>query len=176
MRLVQPTRVICMAGVAGRPDVSWFEANRAEAVRVNLLGQLNVADVAAREMNGLHCTLISSGGIYSYDNDLHRVHSGQAFSELDEPNFQGRLIYYDLRIALERLLHVAYAKNVLVLRVTYPATRNLHDPRSLLGKLTKYGTIRSVPITVSVLDDLWPVLAEMVQKSVSGKIRIFFDF
>ena len=168
IRRVQPSRVLCLAGIAGRPDISWCDSNKAETVRVNLLGQLNVADVAAREMNGLHCTLITSGGIYTYDNDQHRVTDGKAFTELDEPNYKGKFFYYDMRIALERLLNSAYAKNVLVLRIMYPATRNLDNPRSLLGKLIKYETVKSVPISVSILDDLWPVLVDMVTRSISG--------
>lgn len=68
--LIKPNRIICMAGLTGKPNISWFESNQIEGIRINILAQLNIADVA-NQFN-LHCTLLSTGVIYKYD-DKHPI-------------------------------------------------------------------------------------------------------
>ena len=41
----KPTRVICAAGLTGRPNVDWCETNQAAVIRVNVCGTLALADV-----------------------------------------------------------------------------------------------------------------------------------
>jgi hypothetical protein len=41
----KPTRVICTAGLTGRPNVDWCETNQAAVIRVNVCGTLALADV-----------------------------------------------------------------------------------------------------------------------------------
>jgi nucleoside-diphosphate-sugar epimerase len=170
---VRPDRVICLAGIAGKPDISWCETNQVETIRVNLIGQLNVIDVASSKPingNAIHCTLITTGGIYTYDNDKHKISdSNGAFTELDEPNFVNKLFYYDLRILQEKLLKsYESSSNVLALRIMYPSTRDLVCPKNMLAKLIKYKQIKSVPISISILDDLFPIMVDMVAKRVQG--------
>ncbi len=162
---VKPGRIVCMAGIAGKPDISWCDKNPIETIRINLVGQLNVLDVASEQKpEPIHCTVLTSGGIYEYD-DQHQVGSGRAFVEEDAPNFE-KLFYYEMRVALERLLR-SYP-NVLNLRIMYPTVGDLNNPRSLVSKLIKYEQIKSIPISISMLDDLWPAAVHMVQKGVLG--------
>jgi dTDP-4-dehydrorhamnose 3,5-epimerase len=173
---VRPSRIVCMAGIAGRPDISWCEKNQPETIRINLIGQLNVVDVASSCLNShrnIHVTLLTTGGIYTYDNDKHKVgDSEEAFVEEDEPNFVDKLFYYDLRVLQERLLKsYTSSAQVLALRIMYPSTRDLvNSPKSLLSKLVKFKQIKSVPISITILDDLYPVLLNMVAKRVQGKL------
>merc|ERR1712194_378031 len=51
---VKPTHVINAAGVTGRPNVDWCEANKQATVRGNVIGMLNVADLC--ESKGIHHT------------------------------------------------------------------------------------------------------------------------
>jgi 3,5-epimerase/4-reductase len=40
---IKPTHVLNSAGVTGRPNVDWCEANKAETIRSNVIGTLNIA-------------------------------------------------------------------------------------------------------------------------------------
>lgn len=161
IKTTRPSQVICMAGIAGRPNISWFETNQVEGIRANIIGQLNIADVA-NEFN-LHCTLLSTGVIYNYD-EKHPLNSGIPFKEEEEPNYSGNF-YAKIRIIEEKLLE-SYP-NALNLRISYPTTGN-KNPNSFLSKLIRFKTIQSVPMSITVVDDLWPVLVEMSDKKISG--------
>ena len=77
-----------MAGIAGKPNISWCETNQIETIRINVVGQLNIAD-CAHELD-LHCTLLTSGVIYQYQaSGKHALGSGVGYSETDVPNFKG---------------------------------------------------------------------------------------
>ena len=156
-----PSHVLCMAGLTGKPNIFWCDTNQIETIRVNLLGQLNIADVASQF--NLHCTLISTGITYTYD-DEHKVNSGKGFTEEDKPNFD-RNFYSKMRIMEEELLK-SYP-NVLNLRVMYPTTSDL-NPSSFIQKLVKFKKIQSIPLSITVIDDLWPVMVDMAEKKVSG--------
>ncbi len=81
----QPTHIINAAGVTGRPNVDWCEDHRAETIRTNVIGCLNIADISAQR--NIHHTLYATGCIFEYD-DLHTI-GGQGFLETDTPNFHG---------------------------------------------------------------------------------------
>lgn len=157
-----PTRVICFAGEKGKPNISWCDTHQIETIRANVIAQLNLADVC-HELN-IHCTLLTTGVIYKYDNDKHKVNSGVGYTEEDTPNFDGNF-YSKMRIVEENLLK-SYP-NVLALRISYPTTGDL-NPHSFLTKITKYSRIENVPLSVTVVDDLWPILLDMSEKRTTG--------
>jgi dTDP-4-dehydrorhamnose 3,5-epimerase len=156
-----PSHVICMAGLTGKPNIFWCEKNQIETIRINVIGQLNVADVA-NEFN-LHCTLITTGITYTYDED-HKVNSGKGFTEEEKPNFD-RNFYSKMRIMEEELLK-SYP-NVLNLRVQYPTTGDL-NPSSFIQKIVRFKQIQSIPLSLTIVDDLWPVLIDMAEKKIAG--------
>lgn len=156
-----PSNVICMAGLTGKPNIFWCEKNQIETIRVNVIGQLNIADVT-NEFN-LHCTLITTGITYTYD-ESHKLNSGKGFTEEEKPNFD-RNFYSKMRIMEEELLK-SYP-NVLNLRVQYPTTGDL-NPSSFIQKIVKFKQIQSIPLSLTIVDDLWPVLIDMAEKKVAG--------
>lgn len=79
----KPTHVLNAAGVTGRPNVDWCEDHKAETVRTNVVGCLNVADICAEK--GIHHLLYATGCIFEYD-DAHPI-GGPGFLETDTPNF-----------------------------------------------------------------------------------------
>jgi len=158
---VKPSRVICMAGIAGKPNISWFETNKIEGIRANLIGQLNIADVS--NTLGLHCTILTTGVIYKYDSN-HPVNSGIGYKEDEEPNFDGNF-YSKLRIIEEKLLD-SYPY-LLSLRISYPTTSDF-NPNSLVSKLIKYKNIQSIPLTITMVEDLWPILLDMSKRKIAG--------
>ena len=161
IKTISPTRILCLAGIAGKPNISWCDKNQIETIRVNLIGQLNIADIA-NELN-LHCTLLTSGAIYKYD-ESHSINSGNGFTEDERPNFDGNF-YSNTRIIEEELLK-SYT-NVLSLRISYPTNGTL-NPNSLISKLIRFSKIQSIPLSISVTDDLWPIMIDMSNKKIVG--------
>ncbi|KAL5836615.1 hypothetical protein ACOSQ3_013784 [Xanthoceras sorbifolium] len=67
---VKPTHVLNAAGLTGRPNVDWCESHKLEAIRGNVIGALNLADVC-KDQQGLLMINYTSGCIYDYDATTH---------------------------------------------------------------------------------------------------------
>jgi len=150
--------VICAAGERGRPNIAWCDSHPVETMDANVTGQLSIA--AACYARGLHVTLLGTGGFYSGAVD-------RPFVEEDEPNLTGN-VYLGLRAKFEELL--SYFDNVLVLRVLYPVSSDL-DKRGLIGKLAGFPRVDRVETSVTVLEDLCPLIPELVQKRTTGVLN-----
>jgi dTDP-4-dehydrorhamnose reductase len=163
---LRPKYVICAAGLAGKPNVNWFEdpKNKPEAVRINVVAQLNVADVCYAR--NLHCTLLGTGMMYNYDAQ-HPLEGGNAFKEDDPANYTG-LYYVELRILLEQLLK-AYP-NVLNLRVLFPISSDFSN-KSLNGKLITFKQVVSVRNSFTVVDSLCPYIPIMAERKITGTLN-----
>ena len=74
-------------------------------------------------------------------------------------------VYIALRAKMEELL--AYFDNALVLRVLYPVSSDL-DPRGLIGKLALFERVDKVQTSVTVLEDLCPLLPDLVRRRATG--------
>jgi 3,5-epimerase/4-reductase len=114
--------VVCCAGTAGRPNISWCDTHEPETIQINVVGQLNVAEACRQHLGPdgqpTHCTLVGTGCIYAYDAAGGHPRGGgpeTAFTEAHPANFLANA-YARLRVALEQLL--APFPNVLLLRVT----------------------------------------------------------
>lgn len=158
---VKPDYIINCAGVTGTPNIDWCETHQQQTIRTNIIGTLNLADVAY--LRGIHMTNFGTGCIYEYDVD-HPMGSGIGFTEEDCPNFAGSF-YSKTKIQLEMLLS-SYA-NVLNLRVRMPISSDLH-PKNFITKITKYQKVINIPNSMSILDDLLPVAIQMTQRKLKG--------
>lgn len=158
---VKPDFIINAAGVTGRPNVDWCEDHRVETLRSNILGALNLADVA--QAHHIHMTQFGTGCIYQYD-ETHALGSGNGFTETDKPNFEGSF-YSKTKVMLDELLK-SYS-NVLNLRLRMPISSDLH-PRSFVTKILHYEKVVNIPNSMTVLDDLLPVAIEMAQRGLTG--------
>lgn len=154
--------VICAAGERGKPNISWCDQHPVETVDANITGQLNVA--AACHSRGLHVTLIGTGTLY----DMDPSQPEQTFSEHDVPNISQPGVYVALRRTLEDLLR--YFDNVLTLRVLFPVSYDL-DARGLLGKLLRFERVDRAVTSVTVLDDLCPLIPELVKQRLVGPLN-----
>ena len=161
IRFIQPDYIFNAAGMTGRPNIDWCESNKQETVRVNVLGALNLADVAY--LYHIPVTNFGTGCIYYYD-EAHPLGSGIGFTEEDEPNF-AKSFYSATKIILEKTL-LNYP-NVLNLRLRMPISADLH-PRSFITKIVNYFKVVNVPNSMSILDDLLPVAIEMTLRQLRG--------
>ncbi len=157
----KPDFIINAAGITGRPNVDWCETHKEETLRTNVIGTLNLADVAY--LNNIHMTNLSTGCIYQYD-EKHPINSGKGFTEEDEPNFK-ESFYSKTKILLEKLI-LEYP-NVLNLRVKMPVSDDLH-PRSFVGKIIGYKKLINIPNSLCVLEDLLPIAIDMTVKKING--------
>ncbi len=159
----KPDCIINCAGITGKPNVDWCEDHKEETIRTNVLGTVNLVDVAY--LHNLHITNISTGCIYEYD-ETHPMHSGKGFTEEEEPNFNGSF-YSRTKILLEKLI-LAYP-NVLNLRVKMPISYELD--KGFVGKIIHYKKVINVPNSFCMLDDLLPIAIDMTFKALKGNFN-----
>jgi len=160
----KPKYIMNCAGVTGRPNVDWCEDHKQETIRSNVIGTLNLCDVAF--MHNIHVTNFATGCIFEYD-EKHPLGSGVGFLEDDEPNFSASF-YSKTKGIVEQLLR--FYPNVLTLRVRMPISDDL-SPRSFITKISKYAKVVNVPNSMTVLHDLLPVAIDMTEKGLLGVIN-----
>jgi len=158
---IKPTHVLNAAGVTGRPNVDWCEDNKAETVRANVIGTLNLSDLC--DERGIHCTVFATGCIFEYD-EVHKLGSGVGFTEEDEANFD-KSWYSKTKGMVEQMLKVY--EHTLVLRVRMPISDDL-SPRNFITKIMKYDNIVNVPNSMTVLHELLPASLVMAEKRLTG--------
>jgi len=157
----KPKYILNCAGVTGRPNVDWCEDHKQETIRSNVIGTLNLCDVAFQ--HNINVTNFATGCIFEYD-DKHPMHSGVGYLENDIPNFTGS--FYSLTKGIvEKLL--SFYPNVLTLRVRMPISDDL-SPRSFITKISKYEKVVNIPNSMTVLHDLLPVSIDMTEKGLQG--------
>jgi dTDP-4-dehydrorhamnose reductase len=158
---LKPDCVINTAGVTGVPNVDWCESNKQETIRSNIIGALDLADICC--MKDIHMINLGTGCIYEYD-EKHQMGSGIGFTEEEEPNFHGSF-YSHTKVMLDDLLK--NYPNVLNLRLRMPISGDFH-PRNFVTKITKYQKVVNVPNSMSVLDDLLPLIPIMAERRLVG--------
>jgi dTDP-4-dehydrorhamnose reductase len=163
IRETKPDYIINAAGITGKPNVDWCEDHKQETIRTNLIGTLNLADIAF--MHNIHLTNISTGCIYEYD-DKHPARSGIGFTEEEAPNFTGSF-YSRTKIQMESLM-LEYP-NVLHLRVKMPVSTE--SDKGFVSKIIRYKKVVNVPNSLTVLDDLLPIAVDMTLKEVKGNFN-----
>lgn len=156
----KPTHVLNAAGVTGRPNVDWCESHKAETIRSNVIGVLNLADVCSEK--GIHCTVFATGCIYEYDEG--HVIGGKGFVEEDAPNFKDSF-YSETKGVVENLL--GCYDNVCILRVRMPISDDL-SPRNFITKIVNYDRVVNVPNSMTVLTDLLPISLIMSERKLVG--------
>jgi nucleoside-diphosphate-sugar epimerase len=158
---IKPDYIINAAGITGRPNIDWCESHKYETLRSNVIGLLILVDVAF--LRGIHVTNLASGCIYNYD-EQHPLDSGIGFTEDEEPNFWGSFYSYT-KVMAEKLIQ--HYPNILNLRLRMPITSDLH-PRSLLGKIIHYKKLINIPNSMTILDDLLPLIPIMIERNLTG--------
>jgi UDP-glucose 4,6-dehydratase len=154
-----PDAVISAAGLPGGTDsIDWCETHREETVRVNVLGQLTLAEACAAR-GGLHLTVIGTGALYG-------ARASESPRTEDEPADHTPSFYARTRVQMESLLS-AYRNNVAVARILYPLSGCGH-PRSLVTKLLGFPKVRVARTSVSVLEEIAPAIVRIAERGATG--------
>jgi dTDP-4-dehydrorhamnose reductase len=160
IKTVKPDAIINAAGIIGKPNVDWCETHKQETIRVNVIGTINLADIAYQ--HNLHLTNISTGCIYEYDAQ-HPMWSGIGFTEEEAPNFDGSF-YSATKILMEKL--ILNYPNVLNLRVKMPLSTDMDH--GFVAKIIKYEKVVNIPNSLCILDDMLPLAVDMTLRRLTG--------
>lgn len=91
------------------------------------------------------------------------------FQEKDAPNFFGSG-YSTVKGFTDRLMHF-FEDSVLNLRIRMPIV-GYHHPRNFVSKITSYEKICSIPNSMTVLEDMLPVMIDLALQKTTGTINL----
>ena len=151
--LYTPKYVINCAGLTGVPNIFWCDTHKIETIETNITYQLTLAKVCNDK--NIHLTCFGSGGIFNND---------RVYSEEDEGNYKN-IFYSEARIYLENI--IKHYNNVLYLRINYPISSYISN-KNLLTKLLTYKNIDSIELSVTYIDNLFPILFQMIENVENG--------
>ena len=132
-----------------------------ENIRDNLYAPIILSILCERY--NIHYTYMGTGCIFEYNI------SGKKNSEEDAPNFFGSS-YSIVKGYTDRLQHM-YSKNTLNLRIRMPIINYDHD-RNFITKITNYEYVCSVPNSMTVLHDMYPIILDMIKKNITGTFNM----
>ena len=141
-----------------------------ENINDNLFSPIGLAEISKK--NGIHFTYLGTGCIFEYDKQKHLygdVETG--FLEADLPNFVGSS-YSIVKGYTDKLMQLLYSDSTLNARIRMPITDELDSPRNFITKITTYKKVCSMSNSMSVLDELLPVLIEMALKKEVGTVNL----
>ena len=132
-----------------------------ENIRDNLYAPIILSILCERY--NIHYTYMGTGCIFEYNDE------GKKNNEDDLPNFFGSS-YSIVKGYTDRLQHM-YSKNTLNLRIRMPIINYDHD-RNFITKITNYEYVCSVPNSMTVLHDMYPIILDMIKKNITGTFNM----
>ena len=153
------------------PTIDYLEnpGKLVENVRDNLFSPISLA-LACKE-RGIHYTYLGTGCIFNYSNTTEVVEKGGSdehkFNEDDVPNFFGSS-YSIVKGFTDRLMHQLCTLN---LRIRMPIVAE-ENHRNFITKILSYSKICSVPNSMSVLDELLPIVLKMMGAGITGTVNL----
>ncbi len=166
---VKPDQILCFIGRTHGPGFSTIDyleqkGKLVENIRDNLFSPLVLALVAKR--TNTHLTYLGTGCIFTYKEDKH------TFVESDRPNFFGSS-YSVVKGFTDRLFHILEDSGypVLNLRIRMPIV-GYHHPRNFITKITNYEKVCSIPNSMTVLEDMIPIMIDLAKKKKRGTVNL----
>ena len=143
------------------------EGKLVDNIRDNLQGPLNLS-IISKKM-GIHYTYLGTGCIFEYDLGHPFGKEVSGFTEECKPNFFGSS-YSIVKGFTDKLLH-NFEDSVLNLRIRMPITED-NNPRNFISKITKYSKICSIPNSMTVLPDFYPIILDLMEKDFKGTLNL----
>jgi len=138
-----------------------------ENVSDNLFGPVSLS-LLCRTKN-IHFTYLGTGCIFNYDNFHLYGEEINGFTEESLPNFFGSS-YSVVKGYTDQIMHL-FEDSVLNVRIRMPITDEVH-PRNFITKITGYKQICSIPNSMSVLNELLPIMINLSLNNKTGTINL----
>jgi nucleoside-diphosphate-sugar epimerase len=173
---VAPTHVISLIGrthgthdgkVYGTIDYLEQPGRLIENVRDNLFGPM-VLSLLSKKYN-FHFTYLGTGCIFEFDQEHPFGEEVNGFTEESLPNFFGSS-YSTVKGFTDQLMHLV-EDSVLNVRIRMPITDEFNG-RNFITKITNYAKICSVPNSMTVLNELLPLMIDMAKNNVTGTVNL----
>ena len=168
---IYPTHIISLIGRThgeGISTIDYLENHLYENVRDNLFSPMVLA-LLSKKYN-YHLTYLGTGCIFEYENlssILNNETEYKMFNENDKPNFHGSS-YSIVKGFTDQLMHF---NNSLNIRIRMPITSEPNQ-RNFITKITSYEKICSIPNSMTVLDELIPIIIDLMFKNHIGTINM----
>jgi dTDP-4-dehydrorhamnose reductase len=117
----------------------------------------------------IHYAYLGTGCIFEYDENHHFGKMDFGFTEESAPNFFGSS-YSIVKGYTDRLMKI-FDKNVLNVRIRMPITDEFNS-RNFITKISTYKKVCSVPNSMTVLNELLPILLDMMKNKTSGTVNL----
>ncbi|NBO50115.1 MAG: hypothetical protein EBU80_10415 [Chitinophagia bacterium] len=161
-----PTHIISFIGRTygeGYNTIDYLEqpGKLKDNVRDNLYAPLVLANVSAKY--NIHYTYLGTGCIFSQEDPTTKK-----YLEGDDPDFFGSS-YSIVKGFTDRLMR--FYPTTLNLRIRMPIVDYDH-PRNFITKITSYDKICSMPNSMTVLPDFYPIIVDMIKKKETGTLNL----
>ena len=168
MSFIGRTHGIYEGEIIGTIDYLEKPGKLVENIRDNLFSPILLADLCKNK--NIHFTYLGTGCIFDYD-ETHLYGSEETgFKESDLPNFFGSS-YSIVKGYTDRLMHTLYNNSSLNVRIRMPITDEVNS-RNFITKILNYKKICSIPNSMTVLNELLPIMIEMSLSNKVGTINL----
>ena len=139
-----------------------------ENLKDNLYGPILLSSICKKY--GKHFTYLGTGCIFDYDDNHLYGDELTGFKESEQPNFFGSS-YSIVKGYTDKLMHELFNEDVLNIRIRMPITSEIIS-RNFITKITNYKKICSIPNSMTVLDNLLPVMIQYALSNRKGTINL----
>jgi dTDP-4-dehydrorhamnose reductase len=117
----------------------------------------------------IHYTYLGTGCIFEFDETHPFGKEERGFTETSAPNFFGSS-YSIVKGYTDRLMRM-FDKNILNVRIRMPITDEFNS-RNFITKISTYKKVCSVPNSMTVLNELLPILLDMMKNKTIGTVNL----
>jgi 3,5-epimerase/4-reductase len=138
-------------------------------VNDNLYSPLNLALLCKER--GLHFTYLGTGCIFEYDDAHPFGQEINGFTEESRPNFFGSGYSVVKGFTDQLMNNQVFEDTVLNLRIRMPITDEVNE-RNFITKITTYQKVCSIPNSMTVLNDMIPIMVKLAQNHICGPVNL----
>jgi len=130
-------------------------------IRDNLYAPVVIGNISNKYK--IHYVYIGTGCIFNQKNPLEK-----SYKEEEKADFYGSS-YSIVKGYTDRLLRMY--ENTLILRIRMPIV-NYNHPRNFITKITKYENIVSMPNSMTILKDFYPIIVDLIKRKEKGILNL----
>ncbi len=130
-------------------------------VRDNLFAPMVLANLSNKY--NIHYIYLGTGCIFNQTNPLDK-----SYKEEDKADFFGSS-YSTVKGFTDRLMRLY--PNTLNLRIRMPIVDYKH-PRNFITKITEYYKITSMPNSMTILKDFYPIMVDLIKRKEVGTLNL----